>query len=211
MCSARVDPAFIIQAFLSGFDGVMVLGCHLGDCHYIIGNYHAQIKMRMTKRLLEIVGVNPDRLYLDWVSAAEGERFAQLVTKFTREMEEIGPLNRGGALSQRLQAAKMTVEGERIRWLVGKGLSIMEEGNVFGQKISPKEFETLLYTALWDEYVKNRIALLLEEGPKSVREIATAIGLSQEATSSYLVDLEEGGDIALLCFEGRTPKYRKVG
>ena len=209
MCSARVDPAFIFEAFLSSADAVLVLGCHLGDCHYLNGNYHAEKKMKRTKRLLDIAGVSPERLHLDWVSAAEGGRFAQIVTSFTEKMRAMGPLDRDGAPRQRLQAAKLTVQGERIRWLVGNELDLLEKGNVFGQQIPPHEFELLMDTSLKDEYTKNWIALSLEENPMSVREIAQAGGLTSEAISSYLVDLEEAGEVSLHGFEGRTPRYVK--
>ena len=209
MCSARVDPAFIFEAFLSGSDAVLVLGCHLGDCHYINGNYHTEKKMNMTKHLLDIAGVNPERLHLDWVSAAEGNRFAQIVTSFIEKIRAMGPLGNDSILRQRLQAAKLTVQGERIRWLVGNELDLLEKENVFGQQISSREFELLIDTSLKDEYTKNWIALLLEENPLSVREIAQTGELSLEAISSYLVDLEESGEVYLHDFEGRTPRYAK--
>lgn len=209
MCSGRVDPVFIFEAFLSGSDAVLVLGCHLGDCHYLNGNYHTEKKMNRTKRLLDIARVNPERLHLDWVSAAEGGRFAQIVTSFTEKMRAMGPLEKNGTLHQRLQAAKLTVQGERIRWLVGNELDLLEKENVFGQQISPHEFELLLDASLKDEYNKNWIALLLEDNPTPVREIAQATGLSLEACSSYLVDLEESGGVRLHAFEGRTPTYIK--
>ncbi|MFQ6067695.1 MAG: hydrogenase iron-sulfur subunit, partial [bacterium] len=82
MCSARVDAIMILEAFIQGIDGVLVLGCHPGDCHYISGNYYTQKRIRTLRKLLQIAGINEDRLHLDWVSAAEGERFATLVTKF---------------------------------------------------------------------------------------------------------------------------------
>ena len=209
MCSGRVDPAFVFEAFLSGSDAVLVLGCHLGDCHYLNGNYHAEKKMNRTKRLLDIAGVSAERLHLDWVSAAEGNRFAQIVTSFVEKMRAMGPLDKDTTLSQRLQAAKLTVQGERVRWLVGNELDLLEKGNVFGQQLSPHEFEVLMDTSLKEEYTKNWIALSLEENPMSVREIAQAKGLSLEAISSYLVDLEESGEVYLHDFEGKTPRYAK--
>ena len=209
MCSARVDPAFIFEAFLSGSDAVLVLGCHLGDCHYINGNYHTEKKMNMTRQLLGIAGVSPERLHLDWVSAAEGNRFAQIVTSFIEKTRAMGPLDDDGTLRRRLQAAKLTVQGERIRWLVGNELDLLEKENVFGQQIPSREFELLIDTSLKDEYTKNWIALLLEENPLSVREIARTGEFSLEAISSYLVDLEESGEVYLHDFEGRTPRYAK--
>jgi len=91
MCSGRVDPVFVLRAFLRGADGVMVLGCHPGDCHYATGNYYAANRVVVLKQLLELAEINPDRLMLDWVSAGEGERFATLVGDFTQRIRDLGP------------------------------------------------------------------------------------------------------------------------
>lgn len=98
MCSGRVDPAFILEAFRSGADGVLVTGCHLGDCHYITGNYKTQRRVLLLKRLLEQLGIEPVRLRLEWVSASEGERFATIVKDMVKEIKELGPspLRAGG-------------------------------------------------------------------------------------------------------------------
>jgi coenzyme F420-reducing hydrogenase delta subunit len=90
-CSGRVDPLFVLKAFQDGADGVMVLGCHPGDCHYVEGNYHAQRRYALMHRLLEYVGVEEDRLLVDWVSAAEGRRFAEVTANFTAQVSELGP------------------------------------------------------------------------------------------------------------------------
>lgn len=206
MCSGRVDPVFIFQSFLSGFDAVLVLGCHLGDCHYLVGNYHTEKKMNRVRKLLEIVGVEPERLLLDWVSAAEGVRFAQIVSSFTEEVKRLGPFRKDG-LKQGLEAAKATVQSERIRWLLGKELDLLQEGNVFGEKLSSSEIDLLIDTALKDEYIKNLVLLILKEKPLSCKEIASLVGLSPMAISSCLVNLEESGEVSLHSFEGKTPKY----
>ena len=91
MCSARVNPAFVLKALLSGIDGVLVGGCHPGDCHYMKGNYYARRRMAALRRLLKIVGLEPDRVRLEWVSASEGVRFAQVVREFTETIKGLGP------------------------------------------------------------------------------------------------------------------------
>ncbi len=91
MCSARVNPAFVLKALLSGIDGVLVGGCHPGDCHYMKGNYYARRRMTALRRLLKIVGLEPDRVRLEWVSASEGIRFAQVVREFTETIKGLGP------------------------------------------------------------------------------------------------------------------------
>jgi len=92
MCSGRVEPGFILDAFSKGADGVLVCGCHPGDCHYIEGNYKALRRHALTRKLLEEMGINPQRLKLEWVSASEGKLFQEVVTNFTEQMRALGPL-----------------------------------------------------------------------------------------------------------------------
>ena len=91
MCSGRVNPQFVLKAFQEGADGVLVSGCHPGDCHYIEGNYHAKRKLTLTTDLMEFMGVDPKRFQISWVSASEGKKFAEVVTKFTAQVKELGP------------------------------------------------------------------------------------------------------------------------
>jgi F420-non-reducing hydrogenase iron-sulfur subunit len=92
MCSGRVDPAFVLKAFQLGADGVVVMGCHLGDCHYQEGNYKTIRRIPFVKRLVEQFGIDRRRLRLEWVSASEGDRFAEVVNEFTEEIRSLGPL-----------------------------------------------------------------------------------------------------------------------
>lgn len=91
MCSGRVEPAFILRAFELGADGVLVLGCHPGDCHYAEGNYKTLRRMMLLKNLLPQLGIEEDRFRLDWVSASEGDRFAQIVNDITQKVRALGP------------------------------------------------------------------------------------------------------------------------
>jgi F420-non-reducing hydrogenase iron-sulfur subunit len=91
MCSGRVTPGFILEAFRLGADGVIVTGCHPGDCHYISGNKNAVVAVEKTTRLLELLGLEVERLRLEWISAAEGARFARLMMEFTEQVRSLGP------------------------------------------------------------------------------------------------------------------------
>lgn len=93
-CSGRVDPLFIMKSLQSGFDGVLVSGCHPGDCHYISGNYVARRKFAVLKPLLEFIGIEPDRVQFSWISAGEGERFATVVLKVTEDIRKLGSSTR---------------------------------------------------------------------------------------------------------------------
>lgn len=94
MCSGRLNPLFAIQAFRRGADGVLVAGCHPGECHYLEGNYHTRRRFVMMRPLLEYMGIEPERLQVHWVSAFEGPRYAEVVTRMTEEIRAIGPLVR---------------------------------------------------------------------------------------------------------------------
>jgi len=91
MCSARVDPAWIMEAFRLGADGVMVAGCHPGDCHYIGGNYRTRRRIAMLRSLLKQFGLHSDRLHLAWISAGEAEKFATTINGFIDNIIELGP------------------------------------------------------------------------------------------------------------------------
>jgi len=92
MCSGRVEPAFVLRAFELGADGVLVLGCHPGDCHYAEGNYKALRRMELLRRALIQLGIEEDRFRLDWVSASEGDRFSHIVNDITEKIRALGPL-----------------------------------------------------------------------------------------------------------------------
>ncbi len=91
LCSARVDPEFILHAFKKGADGVMVLGCHPGDCHYIGGNYRTRRRMALLRTMLLQFGLHRDRFRLEWVSASEGDKYARVVNEFVERITQLGP------------------------------------------------------------------------------------------------------------------------
>jgi F420-non-reducing hydrogenase iron-sulfur subunit len=97
MCSGRLDPTFVFKAFANGADGVMITGCHPGDCHYVEQNFKALRRFILLKRVLVQMGLEPGRLKLLWASAAEGARFASETTLFVEEIRKLGPLNWGRA------------------------------------------------------------------------------------------------------------------
>jgi len=90
-CSGRVNPLLILKGLRLGFDGVVVSGCHPGDCHYQTGNYRARRRISVTKKFLEYMGVPEERIQASWVSASEGDKFAQVVTDVTKDLKGIGP------------------------------------------------------------------------------------------------------------------------
>ena len=91
MCSGSVSPLYIFSAFNKGADGVLVSGCHPGDCHYIKGNFYARRRIALVKKLLEYVGLEPERFQMSWVSAAEGVKYTKVIKDFVQELKPLGP------------------------------------------------------------------------------------------------------------------------
>jgi len=91
MCSSRVNSNLVLNAFLWGADGVLIAGCHPGDCHYEKGNYYARRRFALIKKIMETLNLEPERLQLSWISASEGKRYAEVVNKFAEDIIQLGP------------------------------------------------------------------------------------------------------------------------
>ena len=100
MCSGRVNPMFVVNALQEGADGVLIGGCHPGDCHYVQGNYLARRRMAILKKLLEYLGIDEKRVRMTWVSAAEGKKFADVIREITDDVKKIGPMQQIRRTSQ---------------------------------------------------------------------------------------------------------------
>jgi F420-non-reducing hydrogenase iron-sulfur subunit len=109
-CSGRVSPEMILRAFDLGADGVLVLGCHIGECHYDNGNHRTAKRMPALQTLLAFAGLEPERVRLDWVSASEGERFARIVTEFTEQVRTLGPCRWAPEAWEMAEASRQGVE-----------------------------------------------------------------------------------------------------
>ena len=149
MCTGRVDMAFVVRAFQKGADGVIVGGCWLGECHYVTeGNYYALNMMHLAKKLLEHTGVNPERLRIEWISASEGGRFAEVMNDFTARLRELGPTGE----SEGLDPEELQTKLEEIRKLIPyikiekkeKLTQRLEKEEEYDQLYTSDEIETLL-------------------------------------------------------------------
>jgi F420-non-reducing hydrogenase iron-sulfur subunit len=215
MCSGRVDPTFVLRAFSRGIDGVMILGCHPGDCHYATGNYYARNRAQILNQLLGLMNVSANRLMLDWVSAGEGERFAALVRNFTGQIAALGPIGQSEGLipdelQKRLAAARGVVEGERVRWLVGRKREVLERGNVYGEKLEGDAFDTVLTSSVAEEYLRSRLLLLTTDRALSVKEMGAEVGMSPRLVLPHVMALEQAGLVTMVGIEGQSPKYRQA-
>lgn len=166
MCSGRVDPAHIFRAFSTGQDAVFIGGCHLNDCHYVThGNYDALSMVYICKKLMEHIGLNPERLRLEWVSAGEGIMFANIMNEFGPRIEKLGPLGKGEGIDEhelefKLEAvAKLIpyiklVQSERLR------VSVRTE------EAYKKFFTSEEFNRLFNELIGDKLALSPSEVPK---------------------------------------------
>ena len=191
MCTGRVDLAFIIRAFLNGADGVLVAGCWPGECHYVTeGNYDALGNMHLCKKLLEHIGVNPERLRLEWISASEGIRFAEVVDDFVKKLKEIGPLGKGEGIDEnglklKLEAVNKLipyiklVERERLR-------VPSKSEDAYNKFYTSDEVNRLFKELIGDKLAISQIMLLLGERPLSTGEISKILGLNPSEVSRHI-------------------------
>ena len=197
MCSGRVDPVFIAEAFMNGIDGVLILGCHLGDCHYISGNYEAELKMKMLSKALSTIDFS-ERIRLDWVSAAEGARFAQIVGDFTEHIRKLGPSPVKNKkvkkhIIDNINAVKFTLCDTRLRALVARQRELTTDGNVYGEIIPTEEFEEILDNAVENEIVRHKILEKIKKEGKSVPDIAKEIEVEPYKVLKHIVTLRARG------------------
>jgi len=191
MCTGRVDLAFVLRAFMKGADGVIIGGCWPGECHYVTeGNYDALGNMHLCKKLLEHVGVRPERLRLEWISASEGMRFAEVMNDFSKTLNALGPLGKGegidpAGLKVKLEAIDMLipylklVEREKLR----VPTKSEEAYNAF---YASDEANRLFEELVADKLAISQILILLEGSPLSTVEISDALGLNPSDVSRHM-------------------------
>jgi coenzyme F420-reducing hydrogenase delta subunit/Pyruvate/2-oxoacid:ferredoxin oxidoreductase delta subunit len=212
MCSGRVDPIIVLEAFKNGADGVFIGGCHHGDCHYQKGNYQAERKIKVAKKLLEEVGIEPNRLKIEWVSASEGGRFAQLMEEFTEQISELGPClaKDDKKVNEKLSAAQNEAFDVRLRWLVGKERKLVEEGNVYGNKLNQEDIDKVITEALSSEYIRNRILNLTKEQSLSVKDMAGELEINSKDILRQIIALRRKGLVELSEISGTSPMYKAL-
>jgi coenzyme F420-reducing hydrogenase delta subunit len=191
MCTGRIDLSFILRAFSNGMDGVFIGGCLLGECHYITeGNYGALNMTHLCKKLLALAALNPDRLRIEWISASEGIRFAEVMNSFSKAVKEMGPLGQGEGESLEGLKTKLDeinelvpyiklVERERLR----VRFKTEEEYEAF---FGSDEFDRLFQELIVDKLEISNIMKLLRESPRSSGEISEILGVDPSEASKYL-------------------------
>ncbi len=215
MCSTRLDPILVLQVLKEGIDGVFIGGCHLGDCHYMAGNYHTLNKIALVKKLIEKAGLDSARLRLEWVSASEGQRFSEIITDFTEKVKALGPNTAAtdSMLRARLDAAVDAASGMRLRTLVGKMHLITDGKNVYNCKIPKADMEMILDEATDMEFYRNLILRNLVAQPKSVKQLSRELDVPPDKVLNCIISLRGDNKIGDAGHEGMSPLYLalKVG
>ncbi|NVM02626.1 MAG: hydrogenase iron-sulfur subunit [Candidatus Helarchaeota archaeon] len=214
MCSGRVDPRFVINGLRKGLDGVIIMGCHFGDCHYLDGNYEAELKFKMLKKLLKFVNLD-ERLHLEWVSAAEGLRFSQVIKDFTEKIKALGPspLSKKDIdpeFLEQIQAIEDVAKNYRVRAFVARERNLIENENVYGKKISEEEFNNIFDNALKLEYIRSRIYLLLKKKSMSVKNLSNYLYMESNQILNHILVLKLRGLVALDNVDGYSPLYTAI-
>jgi F420-non-reducing hydrogenase iron-sulfur subunit len=214
MCTGRVDPATVAGAFRKGLDGIMVIGCHFGDCHYITGNVQAKLKMDMTRRLFQHIGVNEDRLAFRQCSSGEAAVFVELVSTFNERIRTLGPIGDGGdvlkapQIFKKLEVAEAVLAGEKMRWVIGKKTEFMVSGNIYGDFFSEHEFDGAIDMIIVEEFETQEILGKLKEGAQSVKGLAGTLAIPSQRVFRYVTALNRREMIQLEKIDGRTPMYQ---
>ena len=191
MCTGRVDLSFVLRAFSKGADGVFIGGCRLNECNYIThGNFHALGMVHLCKKLMEYIGLNPDRLRIEFMSSGEGILFAEVMNDFGKKVKELGPLGKGEGIVENVLKAKLEavtqivpyirlVERERLRVPVRT-----EEG--YNKFFTSDEFNRLFNELIVDKLAISQITSLLRERPLSTGKISEILGLTPSEVSRHM-------------------------
>jgi len=199
MCSGRIDPAFILEAFCHRADGVFIGGCQLGDCHYQFGNFDATATMGLAWKVLQHVGVNHERLALKWASAAEAPRFVQVVTQFTERIKELGPLGSSEGkdwegLRYKLRAAKQVTRDVKLRMAFGKLAKEIRKEGTYRSELIEEGIEEKLGEIIKGEINRSEIVLYIQEnGPLSSEDLSAKIGIPLPEIEDELAGLSKKG------------------
>ena len=198
MCSGRVDLEFILRAFMNGQDGVFIGGCRLGECNYIThGNYDALSNVHICRKMMEHIGLNPERLRIDFMSGADGNLLAEVTNDFVKTVKELGPLGKSEGIDKKelkfkLEAVRKLVpymklvERERLRVPV-------KSEEAYNKFFESSEINRLFSELFGDKLAISQIMLLLGENPLSTGEISEKLGLNPSDVSRHMISSSRQG------------------
>ena len=203
-CVGRVDPVLVLESF-TDYDGVLLMGCPIGDCHFIEGNIQTELKVKMIHKLMAMAGIEPARLAIKWASPSDDGSAMKALDEYLVDFGSLGELRLESP--ETLNAAKLTVENYRMRAFVGKELMLTEKGNVYGEKLSQEEYDDVADEALELELFRNWILMLLKTETLSVKQLAKRVGLDTKDVLGHIVMLNDRGLIQQDGVDGMSPLY----
>lgn len=191
MCSARVDLLHILRAFSNGTDGIFVGGCHLCDCHYVTnGNFNAYSMVQVCKKIMKHLGIFPERLRLEWVSAGEGIRFANFMNEYSDQLVKLGPIGKAEGISEddlayRLEAFRKIIPYVKLVLTQRFHIPVLTE-EAYHNFFSSNEFERLFDEMITEKLNISLITTLLQKKSLSSGEIAATLGLSASEVAKHM-------------------------
>lgn len=209
MCSARVDLLHIMRAFNNGIDGIFLGGCHLCDCHYVTnGNFNAYSMVQVCRMILKYVGIFPERLRLEWVSAGEGIRFANFMNEYSDELAKLGPIGKSEGMDEKTLKLKLEAVNKIIPYVklaLTQRLSVpVRTEEAYHGFFSSDEFNRLFEELIVDKLAISLITGLLKEKSLSTGEIAQSLGLSSSEVAKYMISSSRQG---LVRYDTNTNSY----
>jgi coenzyme F420-reducing hydrogenase delta subunit len=209
MCSGRVDMTFVLRAFSKGADGVFIGACHLSECNYIThGNYHTLNMVLLLRKILEYVGLDPERLRMAFMSGAEANLFVENVNNFVKKVKELGPLGKSEGIDEKGLKFKLETVSKLVPYI-----RLVERERLRAPVMSEEEYYKFFagdeLGKLFDETIGEKLAIgqiisLLREGPLSTAEIAKSLGLTPSEASKYLNSSSKQG---LVRYDEREKRY----
>jgi F420-non-reducing hydrogenase iron-sulfur subunit len=214
-CIGEIDPTIVLEMFEKGADAVMLAGCKPPDCHFVEGNLQAERAVKMLKKLLALTGLEPERLNLLWYSPLEETSFTHSAKEFSKEIGKLGasPLKEAKCESMpmvNLLAAKNAASEFRLRVLLGREKELTEGVNVYGDKLTREEFDTLMDDVVEDEFIRYKIHVLTKTKPLSVKALAEVTEMKPAAVLKQIVNMRRRNMITLDSIEGTTPLFKAL-
>jgi len=209
MCTGRIDLSYVLRAFSNGADGVFIVGCHLNECNYITnGNFHALSTVHLCKKIMKHIGLNPERLRIEFMSGGEGILFTEVMNDIGKTVKELGPLGKSDGIDENALKAKLEavtrlvpyirlVERERLRL----PFKTKEEFNTF---FNSDEFNRLFNELIVDKLAISQITSLLRDKPLSTGKLAEILGLTPSEVSRHMNTSSRHGlvryDVSQKCY-----------
>jgi F420-non-reducing hydrogenase iron-sulfur subunit len=191
MCTGRVDLSYILRVFSKGADGVFIVGCHLNECNYIThGNFHALSTAYICKKIMKHIGLDPERLRIQFMSGGEGILFTEVMNDFGKLVKELGPLGQKEGIDKNTLKTKLEAVTNLvpyIRLVERERLRINSKSkDAYDKFFTGDEFNSLFNTLIADKLAMSEILLLLKEKPLSTGEIAERLGLTSSEASRHI-------------------------